>query len=630
MDGGTTEGAGDVMLRLMGAVNRTGKLILGRSGNSDIRSHAIEVNNNSGGANNFMKFLVHDGGSSSPYETRTEVMTLLGDGNVGIGTTSPGIVLDVGSSLSNPQIGRNYATGSVHDADKRDAIYFGRWDGTGRDFLGIKCRVDTHTALGYGDYSNQTKLEFHTWGNNYASSREVMCIRGDGNVGIGTTNPNTMVCIDGGTGVSSGGGVLGIRQKGNTMDDGITLTSSHSNSTRMYKDASGHFHLYNTGGGQFTLQNGNGNVGIGTSSPKAVTHVGKLSANSGTFNDIPQSNMGISATFPDSTRLWLANRVSATGEDYWGMALGTKYTGDIYIQSVNKNSTAVYDLLLQPNGGNVGIGTTSPGYKLHVNGSSMFTSGMNLTTSSGYAAFEMGGPSGAYIDLKKPASDDYDLRLITTGTGGSIQVGGVGGVMNFDGSGNVGIGTTSPGVKLDVNGTIKATSYSNTQLAFKSYTITGRSSATMTLGAESVALTQSVTIPDEIDISTPFSMQFTWYWLGEISGPSQGENFMFDIKVTPSGGSTTRLGQSQVGNRGYGITTHAVNFSNEEASTPDTATITGTVTYNSLSTRTLSVQLIGIQEYSGNATLYTNRTVLDSNASYFERGITTLACIFYK
>jgi hypothetical protein len=84
---------------------------------------------------------------------------------------------------------------SVHDADKRDAIYFGRWDGTGRDFLGIKCRVDTHTNLGYGDFSNQTKLEFYTWGNNYAGSREVMCIRGDGNVGIGTANPGSSLDI---------------------------------------------------------------------------------------------------------------------------------------------------------------------------------------------------------------------------------------------------------------------------------------------------------------------------------------------------------------------------------------------------------------------------------------------------
>ena len=95
VDGGTTEGDGDVMLRMFGGVNKVGKLIFGRTGNSDIRSHAIESITNSGGANNYMKFLVHDGGSSSPYETRTEVMTLLGNGNVGIGTDSPVYKLDV-------------------------------------------------------------------------------------------------------------------------------------------------------------------------------------------------------------------------------------------------------------------------------------------------------------------------------------------------------------------------------------------------------------------------------------------------------------------------------------------------------------------------------------------------------
>jgi hypothetical protein len=123
------------------------------------------------------------------FTAGAERLTILNNGNVGIGTTSPGIVLDVGSSLSNPQIGRDYAVGSVHDTDKRDSIYFGRWDGTGRDFLGMKCRVDTHSNLGYGSYSNQSKIEFYTWGNNYASSREVMCIRGDGKVGIGI-NPS--------------------------------------------------------------------------------------------------------------------------------------------------------------------------------------------------------------------------------------------------------------------------------------------------------------------------------------------------------------------------------------------------------------------------------------------------------
>ena len=119
----------------------------------------------------------------------SERMIIQGDGNVGIGKTNPNIPLDVGNALENPRIGRDLIFGTVHDADKRDSIYFGRRDGTSVDFLGMKCRVDTHTALGYGDYSNQTKIEFHTWGNSYAGSREVMCIRGDGNVGIGTASP---------------------------------------------------------------------------------------------------------------------------------------------------------------------------------------------------------------------------------------------------------------------------------------------------------------------------------------------------------------------------------------------------------------------------------------------------------
>jgi hypothetical protein len=168
---------------------------------------------------------------------------------------------------------------------------------------------------------------------------------GNSRVGIGMNNPGYALDVTGDFNVS-----------GNIRIGGVPFFSSQWTT-------SGSDIYYTTG-----------NVGIGTASPKAVTHVGKLSANSGTFDDIPQSNMGISATFPDSTRLWLANRLSATGEDYWGMALGTKYTGDIYIQSVNKNSTAVYDLLLQPNGGNVGIGTASPSAPLHVAGGTIINS----------------------------------------------------------------------------------------------------------------------------------------------------------------------------------------------------------------------------------------------------------------
>ena len=204
-----------------------------------------------------------------------------------------------------------------------------------------------------------------------------------GNVGIGTSSPTSMLelAANGGssmitlkrTNASNGGAKGGIRFTENTngynvgviacLGDGANTSGALCFYTKASSTETG---IYLAASEERMRISSSGNVGIGTSSPKAVSHVGKLSANSGTFNDIPQSNMGISATFPDSTRLWLGNRLSATGDDYWGMAMGVKYTGDIYIQSVNKNSTAVYDLLLQTNGGNVGVRVETPQGNLHV------------------------------------------------------------------------------------------------------------------------------------------------------------------------------------------------------------------------------------------------------------------------
>ena len=45
----------------------------------------------------------------------------------------------------------------------------------------MKLRVDTHTNL-YGDYSNQTLIEFYAWGNNIAISRSVVTINAYGTV----------------------------------------------------------------------------------------------------------------------------------------------------------------------------------------------------------------------------------------------------------------------------------------------------------------------------------------------------------------------------------------------------------------------------------------------------------------
>ena len=103
-----------------------------------------------------------------------------------------------------------------------------------------------------------------------------------------------------------------------------------------------------------------GRVGIGAPTPRAPVQIGKHSPNnSGTNNTIPSSNMGQSADFPNTTHLWIANRYTSTEEEYWGCAMGVLWDGHTYIQSVNKKTSSVYNLLLQPNGGSVGIGTTT-------------------------------------------------------------------------------------------------------------------------------------------------------------------------------------------------------------------------------------------------------------------------------
>jgi hypothetical protein len=46
---------------------------------------------------------------------------------------------------------------------------------------------------------------------------------------------------------------------------------------------------------------------------------------------------------------------------------------------------------------------------------------LNIVATSGQGGIEIGGVTGSYIDLKAPASDDFDLRIATSGTGGNIQ-----------------------------------------------------------------------------------------------------------------------------------------------------------------------------------------------------------------
>ena len=372
-------------------------------------------------------------------------MVITNVGNVGIGTASPSSRLHV--NLGNASGEQHIRATQTSLASSTAGIRFGdsTWDAFIDHSHGSK------DLMNFGFYRNPT--------------RQVnMVLSHEGNVGIGTTSPVSKlnVSLDSQTNYSNTVGLTieNISSDYTQIAGGFgsriqfkTNRGTSPTSTLASADIKGY--IYSGAGGTADYHALDLDVYGDNSSLNRGISILSQSSSGGPANTIMYGNVGIGTVSPSGA-------LHVNGENiYLSSKLVSNCTWRIMPQT--GNSTKLFRIYDQDNAsdrlvidasGDVGIGTTSPGYKLHVNGSSMFTSTINLTTSSGYAALEMGGPSGAYIDLKKPASDDYDLRLFTSGTGGSIQVGGVGDVMNFNGSGNVGIGTTSPGAKLDVNGYI--------------------------------------------------------------------------------------------------------------------------------------------------------------------------------
>ena len=310
-------------------------------------------------------------------------------GLVGIGTNTPGYKLDVNGSIRS---GGNYlGSGSAY----------------------------TYLSIANGNYHHK----FYTRTNTAAASERFTIEGGAGttdayfsnvNVGIGTTSPGAKLDVEGRVDFSND-----LRLRG-------TDSSANQGVTRFYVDSSNKLLIdtANNGSNIFVIDSA-GNVGIGNTSPTKELEIG---TNAAAETEL-RMHSDVSGKYFNIQSAGNFTSVKTTGSQNFILDSSGSSGYVTVVTNASERMRVNYN-------GNVGIGTTSPSDKLEVynnGGDVAIRIHEDAGTHEAKLHLRRGGSDWELINNNNftiESEDSEKFRITTTG--------------------NVGIGTTNPGVKLHI------------------------------------------------------------------------------------------------------------------------------------------------------------------------------------